>query len=234
MKKQKLEKLKLSLRFWKTLLSELFYGSSLEATLMNYALLDIKLSGEILDLGAGSKNPKYKRFLSLKKPFKITYSDYYKKSPSLLKINLEKPFGIKRKFDCILCFNVLEHVYGFKNAIKESYKILKPGGLFVGSTPFVFNFHPSPKDFFRYSHQAIIKMFEEEGLVCQRMIFLGFGPLTAAFFQWMFMSPRFLRPFIVFLHIFLDLLIDKLGDYYKMKYPLGYLYVFKKPKKFLQ
>jgi len=234
MKKQKLETLKLSPIFWKILFIELVNGKSLEATLMNYAFFDIKLSGDILDLASGSDKPKYKRFLNLKKPFKIIYSDYYKKGPDLLKINLEKPFRLKKKFDYILCFNALEHIYDFKNAIKESYKILKPGGLFIGSTPFVFNFHPAPKDFFRYSHQALIKMFEKEGFICQKMVYLGFGPFTTAVFQWMFILPKFIRPFIIFPHIFLDLLINKLGSYYRLKYPLGYLYIFKKPKRSLK
>lgn len=230
----KLEATKLSKRLTKTIFAEVLKGKPLDRTLMNYALSEFELSGNILDLGSGSDSASYNRFLKYKKPFRITYSDYYNEGKNLIKINLEEPFEIEQNsFDCVMCFNTLEHIYNFKNVIKESYRILKKGGMFIGSSPFVYHFHPDPKDYFRYSHQALLRMFEEEGFICQKMVYLGFGPFSLAVSQWMDIAPlpKVLKFIFYLLNIFLDVKANKssrYSKYYGMKYPFGYVYGFKK------
>lgn len=38
------------------------------------------------------------------------------------------------RFDCILCFDVLEHVFSVERVISEIYRVLKPGGIFFFDT----------------------------------------------------------------------------------------------------
>ncbi|MBD2461896.1 3-demethylubiquinone-9 3-O-methyltransferase [Oscillatoria sp. FACHB-1407] len=38
------------------------------------------------------------------------------------------------RFDCVLCFDVLEHVSDFKQVIREIHRVLQPGGIFFFDT----------------------------------------------------------------------------------------------------
>lgn len=67
----------------------------------------------------------------------------------------------------VFCMEVLEHVDEPWNAVNELYRVLKPGGVFVGSTPFMLGLHDRPYDFFRYTKygiQLLFKKFEEVAL----------------------------------------------------------------------
>ena len=219
------EELKLSGELIRIIFLETLRGKSLGRTLMNYCLSEFELAGNILDLGSGPAPASYHRFLRFKEPFSLIHSDYYQTGTNLIKLDLEKPFQVEHdSFDYIMCFNVLEHIYNFKNVIKESYKILKGGGLFIGSTPFLQIFHPDPHDYFRYSHEALLKMFEEENYVCQRMIYLGFGTFTSSVAQWAVLVPRVLRPWPILASILLDIFLNKLSKSGRMRYPLGYVF----------
>ncbi|OGD63378.1 hypothetical protein A2160_02755 [Candidatus Beckwithbacteria bacterium RBG_13_42_9] len=196
---------------------------------MNHCLAQMELSGEILDLGSGSGSASYNRFIKFKKPYRVVRSDFYKRGKNLVRINLEKPFNLGRKrFDFIMCFNVLEHLYDFKNLVRQAYKVLKKGGYFIGMTPFSIGFHPDPNDYFRYTHAAIFRIFTEEGYSCQKIIYLGFGPFSVAVDYWVEAFPRVLRPFLFCSHIFADLVLIKYSRYFRMRHPLGHFYIFKK------
>lgn len=67
------------------------------------------------------------------------------------------------RFDAAFLLEVLEHVATPDLAISELYRVLKPGGRLVLSTPFVFEIHEAPHDYFR---------FTEHGL---RFLLRGFG-----------------------------------------------------------
>ena len=217
------------MRLARQIVLEALKGKGLGRTLMNETLSEFELSGDILDLGAGSDSASYNRFLKFKRPFRVTYSDYYKTGPNLVRIDLEQPFGVASgAYDFVLCFNVLEHVYDFRNLIGESYRVLRPGGVFIGCTPFMQRFHPDPNDYFRYTHEALCRMFAEAGYECDTMLSLGFGPFSAAVSQWASLVPRVLRPGLFLGHIVLDMMVSRLSPHWRMKHPLGYVYTFRK------
>jgi len=225
------EKIKLSGKLVKTICLETLRGKSLGRTLMNYCLSEFELAGDILDLGSGSEPASYHRFLKFREPYTLTRSDFYRTGANLIKLNLEKPFQVEpASFDYVMCFNVLEHVYNFKNVIKESYRILKKKGLFIGSTPFLQIFHPDPQDYFRYSHEALRKMFEEENYVSHRIIYLGFGPFSSSIAQWAGLLPGVFRPWPIIKCLFLDTIFNNFSKPSKMRYPLGYVFAFQKPE----
>jgi len=63
-----LQGIKLSKRPINTIFVEALRGKSLHRTLMNYALSEFEVSGNILDLGSGSDSASYNRFLKYKPP----------------------------------------------------------------------------------------------------------------------------------------------------------------------
>lgn len=218
-----------SWNLWGRIITESLRGKTLARIFLNHALSDIEVTGKILDLGSSSDSASYNRFLKYQKPFEIVHTDFYKDGVGLLKLDLEKSFAIlDASFDAITCFNTLEHIYNFRNLINESHRVLKSGGVFVGSTPFLVNYHADPHDYFRYTHEAIKKMFGEAGFVCEKMITLSLGPQSAAAFFALQTMPRILRPLFYSLAMLADLLIVAIKPSQRMKYPLGYVFVFRK------
>ena len=63
--------------------------------------------------------------------------------------------------DAVFCLEVLEHVRNPFLAAKEITRVLKPGGLLVGSTPFCLGEHDSPHDYFRYTRYGLIHLFSQ-------------------------------------------------------------------------
>lgn len=66
-------------------------------------------------------------------------------------------------FDSAICTAVLEHLEEPEMAIRECYRILKPGGYAVYSVPFIYPLHEEPRDFFRYSKYGLQYLFEKTG-----------------------------------------------------------------------
>lgn len=79
-------------------------------------------------------------------------------------------------FDAFVCHQVLEHLPDPKRAVEEAYRIVKPGGIVIISTPFYFPFHGSPNDYQRWTQpglRVLLAKFEafDEGVY--------FGPVAA-------------------------------------------------------
>jgi len=116
-----------------------------------------ELNGDVLDLGGGKKSGYHKL---IKGEHRISAVNIDPATDPDFNFNLEKEFPIEDKsYDGIICLNVLEHIFNYQNVINESYRILKNGGIFVGSTPFILNVHESPNDYFRYTKKALEKIF---------------------------------------------------------------------------
>lgn len=224
-----MENTKLNLNFFKIVFKETLKNKSLPRILLNYNLSSIETTGQILDLGSKSNKASYNRFLKCAPNSKITYTDWHKEGENIIKLNLEETFPISANtYDTVTCFNVLEHIYNMENTVQESYRILKSGGLFVGQTPFLVNYHADPHDYFRYTDEAIEKKFTEAGFVLEKMIYLGFGVFSASFALRAHIYPKFLRPFFTVFFIGLDNFIMRIKKNQVFRYPLGYLYLMRK------
>lgn len=65
--------------------------------------------------------------------------------------------------DSINCLSVLEHVFYPRETIAEMYRVLRPGGCVQVEVPFLLQYHGYPDDYFRYTHSALQRLFEETG-----------------------------------------------------------------------
>lgn len=57
--------------------------------------------------------------------------------------------------DVVVCTEVLEHLATPALCIEEIWRVLKPGGVFIGSAPFVFPVHGDPSDYYRYTESGL-------------------------------------------------------------------------------
>ena len=210
----------------KTLLIETLKRKSLSRILTNDRLRDVRIYGRVLDLGSGQKRPSYFRFFQIDKDTEIVSADISEKRNPRFRIDLEKSFPIdSNKFDFVLCFNLLEHIFNYRNLLKESYRVLKRGGKFLGSVPFLINVHPDPNDYFRYTRSTLERLLQEAGF--RKIIIepIGYGPFSAAYSFIAFVFPRPIKLFILPLVIVMDSLLVKVKkNFGKNKYPLAYYF----------
>jgi SAM-dependent methyltransferase len=63
-------------------------------------------------------------------------------------------------FEIILGIEILEHLYDPKTAIQQVFRLLKPGGVCIFSTRFMFPYHPCEKDYYRFTKDSLENLFE--------------------------------------------------------------------------
>jgi len=68
-----------------------------------------------------------------------------------------------RVFDGILCTQVLEHVENLDLLLTECNRVLKVGGYFVVSVPFVYREHEQPHDFRRFTSYGLMLALSRNG-----------------------------------------------------------------------
>ena len=64
-------------------------------------------------------------------------------------------------FDVVLCTQVLEHCDDPRRAVAELRRVTAPGGRVLASTHGVQVYHPSPQDYWRWTHGGLRRLFEE-------------------------------------------------------------------------
>jgi SAM-dependent methyltransferase len=65
--------------------------------------------------------------------------------------------------DIVVSNQVLEHVLDVDKAVQEVYRVLKPGGTFVGSVPHISPVHLEPYDFRRFTDLGVTQILEKHG-----------------------------------------------------------------------
>ena len=62
-------------------------------------------------------------------------------------------------FDTVLAIEVLEHLYDPQRAIDRIHDALKPGGVCILSTRFMYRYHPDPQDHYRFTWDSLKYLF---------------------------------------------------------------------------
>ena len=114
-------------------------------------LLDCR--GLVADLGAGDRWLQTKldpsvRYMALDLP--VDGGQPYGARPDAFARVEALPLA-DASVDAVACFEVLEHVDAPALAIAEAARVLRSGGLYVVSTPFLYPLHDQPRDFRRYT-----------------------------------------------------------------------------------
>ena len=204
-------------------------------TFRNYSILRIcqilivkklKINGSILDAGSKKSISNVTNYLSSRVD-DIIYLDNFSKTNNSLNINLETFHkDISHSFDNIFLMNVLEHIYNYQNCLNNCYNFLVKGGLFFGSTPFMFMIHPSPNDYHRYTEQSLKKSLERAGFKNIKIEIL-IGGIGICFYSSIFNITKkipLINNFLLFFVCFFDKLINIFSKSYKNTMPLGYFF----------
>lgn len=218
-----------------TFVKEILKGKSLSRVLVNLEMkkAGIVLSGKVLDLGGSQAS--YWRFLKTSGAEILRLNADKASEPDII-IDFENeklPFS-GSSIDNVLAFNLLEHIFNYQFLADEMFRVLKPAGQVLGSVPFLNRIHEDPDDFFRYSPSALKRIFKRAGFSKIKIVFIGYGPLTASYNQEQALLPAKLiftlplRLCLAFWVIVLDKLFLKIRPNHKEKFALSYFFILEK------
>ncbi len=63
----------------------------------------------------------------------------------------------------VLCIETFEHVFEVRRAFDEVFRVLKPGGVFVITSPLNFRIHGYPDDYWRMTPNCLRRMLQPYG-----------------------------------------------------------------------
>ena len=119
----------------------------------------------LLDVGAGS-SPYYEIFKDKVASYIVV--DLESALPENEVRNIVQKIGVaeslpieSKSVDIVLSNQVLEHVLDERKAVQESFRVLKNGGLFIGSVPHISPIHLEPYDFRRFTYYGLKKLLED-------------------------------------------------------------------------
>jgi SAM-dependent methyltransferase len=128
-----------------------------------------KLHGDVLDIGSGRmpykttilSGQQVKKYIALDlEPGKFGYhskADVYWDG-----ITIPLP---EHSVDSAILFEVLEHCQNPHIVINEAFRVLKPGGVLLFSTPFLYQLHGVPHDYQRLTPWGTQSLLETAGFI---------------------------------------------------------------------
>jgi SAM-dependent methyltransferase len=159
-----------------------------------------KVNGLSLEFGAiDRKNKTFSNFIRGQSKFEYSNIKPNKKL-NIFYSDLTKKLKIKsNKYNNILLFNVLEHLPEYRIALSQINRILKKKGKIIGSTPFIYQIHGAPKDYFRFTKEFFEFELKKQKFNNIKIQYLGNGPFTACY--------SLIYPYLRFLPIFSHLVL---------------------------
>jgi SAM-dependent methyltransferase len=126
--------------------------------------IPIYIKGQVLDIGCGEKPYAYllKPYVTEHLGIDLEETQHDKSMIDLFGTAYHLPVE-NGSFDSAICTAVLEHLEEPEQALRECYRVLKPGGVAIYSVPFIWHLHEEPRDFYRFSKYGLKYLFEKVG-----------------------------------------------------------------------
>jgi len=145
------------------LLPHIRRGKTILRAWMELRLVTTQMDGLTVDLGSGgSSNFELMLHAADARVLKV---DLWPEAGPDLVANLESPLPLaSASVDGVMLLSVLEHMYDYEQVLCEIGRVLRPGGLLVMSTPFLFLVHTAWRgdlftdDYFRWTGSALRKL----------------------------------------------------------------------------
>lgn len=202
------------------ILYKLYVGQTLARIHMNLAFANHSLRGEVLDVGGG-RNPDYFSYFQKEHMTSLRSID-----GSSHQIDFETdplPFADK-SIDTVILSNVLEHIYNHSFLVAEIKRILTQKGRVVGFVPFWVGYHADPHDYFRYTNEALVRIFGDAGFTHISITACEVGPFLANFNTIVLSLPRVIRPLMYLLYWIPNRLFKTFRPRSFARNPLGYVF----------
>ena len=152
--------------------------------LISEMIKSVPQNGRVLDLGCGPRD-QAKPMESV--GYQYLGVDYSSPSADLLVDAHAMPF-CDNSFECVFCYAVLEHLHSPVLAIREIERILRPGGVFIGTVSQGEPFHAS------YFHHTVWGLVSLAGSsTAMRLSRLWCGPRTLRSLATMGRYPRVIK-----------------------------------------
>lgn len=127
-----------------------------------------QLKGELLDIGCGKmpykkyilEHSEVEKYVGLDIESALVYDNDV--APDFTWDGIIMPFE-DSSFDCAFGTEVLEHCPEPEIVLKEVYRVLKPGGVFFFTVPFLWNLHEVPHDEYRYTPFSLERHLRNSG-----------------------------------------------------------------------
>mgnify|MGYP001490454214 FL=1 len=139
------------------------------------------IKGKFLEVGAGKGGliPFYKKLandITIIEPEKKLFNILKKKySKNKIKVKNQTIKDVKKKYDTIIYYDVLEHIENDLNETKEAKKKLTKNGYLIFSVPayqsFYSDFDKSVGHFKRYNKQDFVKLEKKTGLKIEKLAY---------------------------------------------------------------
>lgn len=206
-------------------------GSLLRKYQINFCS-SLSLKGLSLELGATEtiKN-NFSYFIKHDNKFHLS-NNFENKKLKIFRADLTKKLKIRsNKYNNILIFNVLEHLPDYHTSLNEINRILKKDGTLIGSTPFIYQIHGAPKDYFRFTKQFFENELKKKKFKIIKIECLGKGPFTACYsllFAYLRFLPIFSQLFLLICFLLDNFLQIFIKTNLKDIFPIGIIFLAKK------
>ena len=171
----------------------------------------------VVDIGAG-KSP-YRKLIHCDKYIAVDVEDR-RGAGDVVIADVNKDIPLENNItDLVLMTEVLEHIKEPRVVLAEVYRILKPGGKLILTTPFVWPEHEAPNDFYRYTKYGLEYLLRESGYNDIKIEPKSGYFLTMCQLTMVFMRKKIFIPVVFFINAFAMTFsfCDKRKDF-----PLGY------------
>lgn len=207
------------------IIKDIWNGKSITRAYLNQRLKTETLQGKTIDIGGG-KNADYISFMKKTDDCELVTFDI--KSGATVDFETDRLPAEDGTYDTVLFLNVMEHIFNYQHIANEVVRITKPGGQLIVFVPFLMWYHPDHSDFFRYTDEALEKIFRTAGIDEISIQAIGGGPFIAATHMFVSYTPRLLRPLFFGPFLFLDKLYFLFKRKHGVTHQLGYFFVAKK------
>ena len=204
------------------LIREIWQGRSTTRAFLNLALSAQELKGKTIDIGGG-KDVDYLSFIKKDEVFELRNFDI--KTGDAVDFETEKLPLADGMYDTVLFLNVMEHIFNYQHIANEVVRIVRPNGQLIGFVPFLMWYHPDHSDYFRYTDEAIEKIFKQTGATNLTVTSIHWGPCIAACQMLLAWVPRLIRVPLFLIGYALDSLFISWRPVHASRYALGYLFI---------
>lgn len=166
----------LSIKAWWQLVRQ---DKTLLRSMEDEQIARLHLQGRILDIGGGADFD-YTKLIQIDGNLDSINISAAVNPTIIADLNEVLPIA-DETYDNVICFNTLEHIHEERRITRELLRVLRPGGRFVVTVPFLFPRHGRYGDFHRHTAEYWEKEFCEMGLDTNDFIIkpMSYSPLSS-------------------------------------------------------